>query len=220
MKSQRRRSCFFLITVLFFSMLLSGCSDSDWEYLFWGLMVWGEEHSIIVNEEFQPGALAAVVAKDTVDDWMNSPGSVALDGLEEVRKIEMSNDLSDEALKTLDEKKMEQAIKLRPNDYLLYEKDAILWAARDNGVAAAVSLEEADARMRESLQDGDDCVEVRRAQLHRRLAMLWDEIKKVEAAGGEGTTAGELRYIYEYSSLELQEIDASGWTNFCSGFMD
>ncbi len=56
-----------MISILVCSIFLTGCDDSDWEYLFWGLMVWGEEHNVIVNEEFQPGALAALVAKDATD---------------------------------------------------------------------------------------------------------------------------------------------------------
>lgn len=215
-----RKSSLILVTILVFSILLTGCGDSDWEYFFWGLMAYGEEHGVIVNEEFHPEALAAVVARDTADDWTNAPGSVALDGLEEVRKIEMANDLSDEALKSLDDKKMVQAISLRPNDWPLYEKNGILWAARGNESAAYQSLTEADIRLRDSLQKGDDCVEARRAQLHRRLGMLWDEIKKVEAAGGEGTKNESLRYFYDGASAEIQEIDASGWTNFCSSLMD
>lgn len=220
MKTRGKQICLTLVSILLCSIFLTGCDDSDWEYMFWGLMVWGEEHGVIVNDEFQPGALAAVVAKDTVDDWTNTPGSVALDGLEEVRKIEMANDLSDEALKSLDDKKMEQAISMRPNDWPLYEKNGILWAARGNESAAYQSLFEADLRLKDSLQEGDDCVEARRAQLHRRLGMLWDEIKKGEDNPGDGTNNEALRYFYDGASAEIQEIDASGWTNFCSSLMD
>jgi hypothetical protein len=50
--------------------------------------------------------------------------------------------------------------------------------------------------------------------------MLWDEIKRIETAGGENANTGELQYIYDYSKLEIQEIDASGWTDFCGAFGD
>ncbi len=218
MKNGFRPRITFCVLLLF--SLLTGCSEGDWEYLFWGLMVWGEEHNIIVDEEFQPGALAAVIASDTVDDWRNAPETVQLDGLDVIKKIEMANDLSDQALKELDPEKMEEAINLRPDDWTLYENDAILWAAKDNGAAAAQMIEEADARLKESLEYGDDCVEARRAQLSRRLALVWDEIKKLEGDDGESGNIGELQYIYDYSAYEINEIDSSGWTDFCRGFSD
>jgi hypothetical protein len=201
-------------------MLLTGCSESDWEYLFMGFMAWGEEHNIIDDNGFHPSALAAVVASDTVDDWTNAPEAVQLDGLDVIRKIEMANDLSAQALKELDPEKMEQAINLRPDDWTLYETDAILWAAKENGVAASEMLFEADTRLKESLQYGDNCVEARRAQLHRRLALIWDEIKKQENEGREVNDTSELQYMYDFSAQELNEIDSSGWTEFCKSFSD
>jgi major membrane immunogen (membrane-anchored lipoprotein) len=217
---KRFRLIFLLVSILMALMLLTGCGDSDWEYMLMGLMAWAEEHSIIVNEEFQPGALAAVIAQDSVDDWRNAPGAIQLDGLEEVRKIEMANDLSDEALKTLDDKKMDQAISLRPNDYVLYEKDAILWAVRGNSAASSQAILDADVTLKENLQYGDDCIAARRAQLRSRLTMIRDEIQVQKTLQGENYVEGELHYMYDYTSYEIQEIDSSGWTNFCSGLMD
>lgn len=207
-----------MISILVCSIFLTGCDDSDWEYLFWGLMVWGEEHNVIVNEEFQPGALAALVAKDATDDWMNTLESVQLDGLGVVHEIEKANELSDQALAELDSSKIREAIAIRPNDWVLHEKDAIIWAAYHNGAAADAAILQSDTLLKESLRPGDSCIAARQSQLNQRMSLLWEEIKRQESGNAEGNTANELREMYEAAAREYKENEKNMTTDFCEGF--
>lgn len=206
-----------LIALFICSLFLSGCEDIEWDYVFAAFMAWSEENGLVVDGELQPGGVAANVAKDMAEDWINTLESVQLDGLEVVQEIEEANELSDQALAELDSSKIREAIAIRPNDWVLHEKDAIIWGAFHNSAAANAAIFQSDTLLKESLKVGDDCIAARQSQLYKRMSLLWEEIKRQESGSVEGNTAKELRAMYEAASTEYKEINANIGTDFCQG---
>lgn len=206
------------VVLLLCSLLLTGCDDADWDIVWDALSDWAEENELIVDGEFQPDGAAAIVAKDMMEDWINSQASVRLDGLDVVRDIEKANELSDEALTNLETDKMREAIALRPNDWVLHEKDAVIWGAYHNGAAADAAILQSDSLLKESLRVGDNCVAARKSQLDMRISLLWSEINFQEDNDDQGNEAKELREIYEAALRETREIESFGRTDFCEGF--
>ena len=206
------------VVLILCSLLLAGCDDADWDLVLDALADWAEENGLIVDGEFQPGGAPEIIAKDMMEDWINSQESVRLDGLDVVRDIEKANQLSDDALTNLDTDKMREAIALRPNDWVLNEKDAVIWGAYHNAAAADAAILQSDSLLKESFRVGDNCVAARKSQLDMRISLLWSEINFQEDNDDQGNEAKELRELYEAALQETREIESSGWTDFCQGF--
>ena len=202
------------VVLIVFSFLLTGCGDADWDLLFDFFLVWAEENNVFSGDSINPAGLAQAVGKDITDNWLNTLENTQLDGLGVVQTVEKANSIADEAITDLDTEKIQEAISLRPYDWQLHEKDALIWGAKNNIAAADSAISQADNLLRESLQPGDDCVQARRAQLHLRMAITWDEIQRQENAT-PGYMATGLREIYLIASDEISKIDNHGLTDFC-----
>ena len=209
-----------LITLILCSLLLTACSDAEWDLVADAIFIWAQEEGLVVDGELQVSALAETVVKDNINNWMNTEENVQLDGLDVVRDIERANELANQAVADLDNERIQEAIALRPNDWLLREKEAVIGGAYHNGPVVESALLQSDTLLRESLGPFDDCIQARRAQLEQRVALTWDEIMRQEGGtpGNPETTATELREINEAARNELQLINSSGWTEFCNGW--
>lgn len=201
-------------------VFLTACSDSEWDLVAEFFAVWAEENGLVLDGEIQLDEAAFTVVKDTIDDISNSDKNVQLDGLDVIRDIERAEELSDQAVENLNREQMDQAIGLRPNDWLLHEKDAVLWGAYHNSAAAESALFQSDTLLKESLEQGGDCLAARRAQLEARLEFTWAEIlrQEKEKSPGIDVVAKELRNIHQAARMELQEMNTYHESPFCEGF--
>lgn len=114
---------------------------------------------------------------------------------------------------------MKEALELRPLDWKLHEKDAVLWAAAQNSPAAASAILQSDSLLTDSLRLGGDCMSARRAQLEIRLSNTWEAILRAESQPGWGMgDAKSLREIHQAASQELKDMNEFKETPFCDDF--
>lgn len=207
-----------IVIMMISSLLLTACSDSEWDLAAEFFEVWAEENGLVVDGELQIDDAALGVIKDTVDDISNSEKNVQLDGLDVIRDIEEAEELSDQAVENLNREQMERAIGLRPNDWLLHEKDAVIWGSFHNAAAADSALLQSDTLLKESLEQGGDCLAARRAQLEARLEITWNEIMRQEGYPKQEVEATQLRNIHDAARQELQDMNEFHESPFCDGF--
>lgn len=204
-----------ILIVLICTVFLSGCSDAEWELIEEFFVVWAEENGLLVDEVWQPEAVVVNAVKDTIDNFTHSDASVQLDGLDVVRDIQRAEELSDQALKNHDPTMLELPKEIRPNDWTIFEKEAVIWGAAQNSAAAQSAITESDERLRKQLEHGGNCLSARREQLETRLIITWDEIMNLEGGPGGKQTATELRERHEATRKELQAINHRQYSDFC-----
>ncbi len=214
-----KKSRFFqkvFIPLILCALLLAGCSDGDWDLTWEFFKVWAEENGLIIDDEIQLDTVAINTAKDSIDNFLNTDGHVQLDGLDVIRDIERAEELSDEALRKQDPDLLELPKEIRPNDWAILEKEAVIWGAAHNTAAAQQSITDSDNILRKNLERGGSCLSARRDQLETRLTITWDEIMRLEGGPGRIETAIELREIHKATRLELQAINHRQFSEFCS----
>lgn len=206
-----------ILLVLVCPLLLTACSDFEWSIIFDYFVVWAEENGWVADEQVMPGAIAADLGQDALDDLLNTDLKVQLDGLDVVGDIQKSEALAAEALAAHDPSMLDAAKELRPNDWTIYETEAVIWGAAQNGAAADDALFGSDERLRQSLEQGGDCLSARREQLETRLTITWDEIMRIEGGPGNPQTGAtlDLRKVHELTRMELESIKQEQYTDFC-----
>lgn len=205
-----------LIPMTVCALLLSGCSDDEWDLMAEFFRVWAEENGLVANDEIKFDSVAINVAQDGIDNFLNSDSHVQLDGLDIVRDIEKTEELSDEALKKHDPELLELPKEMRPNDWAILETEAVIWGGAHNAAAAQQAITDSDNILKKNLERGGSCLSARREQLETRLEITWDEIMKLEGGPGRSPTAVELREIHTATRLELQAINHRQFSEFCS----
>ncbi|MCJ7432067.1 MAG: hypothetical protein MUO77_01125, partial [Anaerolineales bacterium] len=203
----RYRGLIIIVTVC--ALLLSACSDDEWDLMLEFFNVWAEENEIVIDDEIQAEKVIDNIVEGKYGDLTNSETSVQLDGLNVVRDIEQVDEISNNALDNLDPDQMLSAVNLRPNDWRLREKDGVIWLANGNTAAAESAFERSDTLLTVSLtQNGGDCLSARRSQLETRLETLWEAITKYESQPGRKQgDAALLRQEHEQVGDELREIN-------------
>ncbi|MCJ7695835.1 MAG: hypothetical protein MUO40_10465, partial [Anaerolineaceae bacterium] len=149
-----------------------------------------------------------------VNEVSNEESAVQLDGLAVVDDYEDANALADEALKYQDTRTMNEAIDLRPNDWTLHEKNAVLLADLGKDLNADNAFQKADSLVLQNLGPEDDCRSARVSQLEQRLENLRYQIMLRENDTGE--TSEDLKALEEQTQQELYRIYESNSTpQFC-----
>ncbi len=204
-----------VLIILVCPLILTGCGDDDWDVAAEFFEVWAEENGLVSNGELNIGAGAEKIAKDVYDKITNLPDSRQLDGLDVIRDHEEAEMLSDQALEQHDPQKMKEAIALRPNDWMIHEKAAAMYAGFQNFNTAEDAILQSDTLLKENLTVYDDCMAARRAQLEIRLENLWNEIKIQEKNAPSDFKAKGLRELYDATRQELQDMNEFHETPFC-----
>jgi GTP cyclohydrolase II len=205
-----------IIAVTICALLLSACSDDEWDLIGEFFIVWAEENEIVIDDEIQTENVINNILKDKIGDLTNSEKNVQLDGLDVIRDIEQANAIADKALESMNPDQMLSAVNLRPNDWRLREKDGVIWLANGNTAAAESAFERSDTLLKVSLtQNGGDCLSARRAQLETRLETLWDAITRYESVPGYSGSAVELRQEHTHVLELLSDINTYSESPFC-----
>jgi hypothetical protein len=214
-KINKYRGLFIIVTLC--ALLLSACSDDEWDLMAEFFTVWAEENGVVVNGEIQPGNALNTILEDNIGDLLNSDTSVQLDGVDVIRDIEKADEIANNALYNLDPDQMLSAVNLRPYDWRLRESDGVIWLAIGNAAAAQSAFTQSDSLLKASiLQQGGDCLSLRRSQLETRLEILWDTIIREESQPGwsEGE-ALELRQEHYRVRGLLSDINTYSDSPFC-----
>lgn len=195
-------------------LLLSACSDADWDAALDALYIWAVEQGYIVDETIQFGTLATGIAKGYVNELANAEAYVQLDGLNVVDEYEQINQLSDQAMQNLDNAAMQEALDLRPFDWTVHEKNGVLLSTQGRIEDATEAFLESDALLLEGLGSDDDCRNARIAQLEQRLENLRYQIQLQENATGQ--TNAELKFLEQQTVKDLETIYSTNSTpEFC-----
>ncbi|MCJ7695967.1 MAG: hypothetical protein MUO40_11170 [Anaerolineaceae bacterium] len=203
-----------VIISLLCMLLLTACSDAEWDIALDALLAWATGQGYIQNDEIQYGALAGGVMQGYVNEVSNEESAVQLDGLAVVDDYEDANAIAEEAMKYQDTTTMQEAIDLRPNDWSIHEKNAVLMADLGNDSSAESAFQKADSLVLQNLGPEDDCRSARVSQLEQRLENLRYQIMMRENDTGE--TSEVLKELEEQTQQELYGIyDSSSKPEFC-----
>jgi hypothetical protein len=207
----------FIIAVAFFSLFLISCSSAEAGLIDDFFEVWADENGITKDGKIQPANVVSQAVQDQLDNITNSDESVQLDGLDVIRDIELANALADEGLDTLDPAPMAVATGLRPNDWILREKEAAVWLANRHTAAAEASFTKSDNVLRERVNSGADCLILRKAQLETRLAAIEDAIRAYKSQHGAQSQLSYLQAEHENVTGLLRVINNMNSSIFCEG---
>lgn len=215
-KINKYRGLFIIVTLC--AQLLSACSDDEWDLMAEFFTVWAEENGVVVDGEIQPGNTLNTIIEDNIGDLLNSDTSVQLDGVDVIRDIEKADEIANNALLNMNPDQMLSAVNLRPYDWRLRENDGVIWLGRGNVAAAQAAFTQSDSLLKASiLQQGGDCLSLRRSQLETRLEILWDTIIREESQPGwEEGEAFELRNEHYRVREMLSDINTYSDSPFCS----
>lgn len=212
MNTTIRKIVLFLILTLPI-LFLSACEDADMDLLEIAFEAWAEENNLYSNGTYKPENAIKIAVKDTIGDITNAEENIQFDGIGVVRDIERADELASEALTQNDLRKMRTAVGLRPNDWHLQEQNAVLWSVNSQGSYANDAFVDSNKLLKEQIQQGGNCVALRRQQLEYRENLLSDNILKCSqlSACDEGVLVHQLEYAQE----ELFRIYETGATQFC-----
>jgi hypothetical protein len=206
-----------IIAVAFSSLFLISCSSAEAGLIDDFFEVWADQNGVIKDGAIQPANVVSQAVQDQLDNFTNSDESIQLDGLDVIRDIELANALADDGLDTLDPAPMAVATGLRPNDWILREKEAAVWLANQHTAAAEASFTKSDDVLRERVGSGADCLILRKAQLETRLAALEAAIRSYEAQPGVQSQPRYLQAEHENVTGLLRVINNMNSSIFCEG---
>jgi len=209
MKNTKHKLLLLLILVIPI-LFLTSCddlSDDDWELLEVAFESWAEENGLLENDQWQPDGVVIKAVENTVKDITNDEKNVQLDGLDVIKQIEEADNLAEDAWLTYDGDKMQEAVNMRPNDWRLHEQEDAFTLHNDS-ISEGYS-NESDNLIREQVQRGADCVNLRIQQLEYRASLLEPKINR------NNETHLEMQSIQLQAQEELQGIYATGQTPFC-----
>jgi hypothetical protein len=160
--------------ILLAAFSLTSCDDMDSELIEIVIINWlgGVDADLYDQTAKIISDLTWKAAKQSVEQVTNTEESIQLDGFDVVEDIEIANNMSDRALEDLDTARMASAVKMRPNDWRIQEKDGAVWLANGNAAAAQTAFTNSDEMLRDSLEHGGDCAALRTQQLQTRLQTL------------------------------------------------
>lgn len=205
-----------LLTLLLTALTLSGCGELDTDLVAMAIEAYAEDRGIIEGDSYSPMALVRELNKAMVAEVTNDEEFIELDGVDVVKDIEKADQLADEAVQELDTHKVQSAVSIRPEDWRLQEKSGAVWTANGNGAAAQTAFTKSDDLLRESLEHGGNCTQLRRQQLQTRARSLSDAGRACRLDENCSTAAyEEIGDSYEDVMTMIQEIDSTGIAPFC-----
>lgn len=205
-----------VIIALVCALLLTACSDAEWELIEEFFVVWAEENGLFVDDELQIDKAATTLIKNEINNVLQPEENIQLDGLDVIKDIEKADELSNQALEDFDPEKMQSALKIRPDDWRLHEDDAALAAAQGDVAGVMKATARSDQLVIQSVKFEENCLAVRRAQLETRLETTWSAILAFESRPeNKGMDAVLLRELHTTTRDELKEMNEFSESPFC-----
>ncbi len=212
MKTTNRKIILFLILTLPI-LFLSACEDADWDLLEIAFESWAEENNLYSNGKYKPENAVKIAVMDTIGDITNSEKNIQFDGLDVIRDIERADELASDALAFNEPQKMQTALELRPNDWRLQEQNAVLLSVNSQFSLSNEGFGESDNLLKEQIQQGENCVALRKQQLEYRETLLSDNI--INCSHIIDCDDDVLTIDLKYTQEELFQIYETGATQFC-----
>jgi hypothetical protein len=173
MKSLKTKTA-LMVLILLAAFSVASCDEMDSKLMEAVIVNWlgGVDADMYDTADKVLTGLTRKAIQQTVDQVTNTEESIQLEGFDVVEDIETANNMSDRALEDLDTAKMASAVKMRPGDWRIQEKDGAVWLANGNAAAAQTAFTNSDEMLLQSLSHGGDCAALRTQQLQTRLQTL------------------------------------------------
>ena len=91
------------------ALLLTACSDAEWELIEEFFVVWAEENGLFVDDKLQIDKAATTLIKNEINKVLQPEENIQLDGLDVIKDIEKADELSNQAMEDFDPEKMQSA---------------------------------------------------------------------------------------------------------------
>ena len=160
-------------------VLLSGCTDADWDAFFYTAELWAEARGIWDGENLDYQRLGAELAGDTVDQITGGPEQTGLEANEVVDDIRQADAYAEQAQREVmvgDPSGAlvfaNQAIQQRPNDYSYVQNRAVIYLASGDIAAYHQDIMDAQKIMEGQIKRGQDCRTAHRIFYDQQLAAL------------------------------------------------
>jgi hypothetical protein len=174
----QRLKMLLIITIPVF--FLSSCEDADLDLLEMVFEAWAEENGLYENGEYKPQNVVEKAVDDYLGQFTNSETSTQFDAIAVVRDIEEADKIANEAMAAMDKDKLEEAIKIRPNDWRLREQMGVLKTSETRVGISTQQFEESNDLIEELVEQGADCVSLQKQQYEYRESLLYDAIKNCD----------------------------------------
>jgi hypothetical protein len=210
---KREKSIAFVLLLFLLSFVLSGCDEFDQALVMDILAVWVFDDSSIEGIEAKVVDIAQKAWEQTTKEFISAEEAVQLNGLDVIADIERADELSKEGLTPANEHLMDEALELRPEDWRIRERDAVLWTMNGNSAATMSAEDISDGLLMDQVNNGGDCISLRLQQLRYREQTYQENYKNCEMRAGCNMT--EFQAAHTFVQAELKDLEESGQTWFC-----
>jgi len=210
----KKRVVFSLLVLFLLSLMMSGCDESDQELVMGILQVWVTDDGVM--DEVEAKVIVDVAAKaweQTTREFMNAEDAIQLNGLDVIDDIERADELSKEGLTPENEHLMAEAIELRPEDWRIRERDAVLWIMNGNSAATASAEDKSDSLLKNQIKNPDNCPSLRLQQLRYREQTYQENYKNCQMEANCNFAEYEAAHVSVQQ--EIKEILNTGQSPFC-----
>jgi len=108
---------------------------------------------------------------------------------------------------------MDEAIELRPEDWRIRERDAVLWTMNGNPAATMSAEDQSDSLLEDQIKNGGDCHALRLQQLRYRELTYQENYKNCQMRSKCDLT--EYQSAHTFVQTELKGLAETGQTWFC-----
>jgi len=209
----KNRSGLFLLVLILLSLLLSGCDESDQDLVLSIIAAWVSEDGSMDLVEVKVVNIALKAWEQTTKEFISAEEAVQLNGLDVIDDIERADELSKEGLTPENEHLMDEAIELRPEDWRIRERDAVLWTMNGNPAATMSAEDQSDSLLQNQIKNGGDCNALRLQQLRYREQTYQENYKNCQMRSKCNLT--EYQAAHTFVQTEIKGLAETGQTWFC-----
>jgi hypothetical protein len=217
-----RRRVAVLFVLLLLGGLLTGCDEGMAELLLEMAIEWADEKNLLSvdadgNPSVNTGQIIAYEAQ-RAGSWLRGEGystgdselDAALDAGQVVKTVRDADNLANDGAQKRDPELIEQAIKIRPNDWQYQEQLSAVYLATGDPEAAADAQAQSENLVAQRIEEGGDCRSLTLNLLRSRLAAL-------EAQLRQEPYDETLQAAYRATQAELAAVDTRAAGNRCGG---
>jgi len=209
----KNRFTLSLLVLILLSLLLGGCDDLDQELFYDIVLAWVGDDGSADNLELKVVGIVTGVWEQTAKEFVSAEEAIQLNGLDVIDDIERADELSKEGLTPENEHLMAEAIELRPEDWRIRERDAVLWIMNGNSAATASAEDKSDSLLKNQIKNPDNCPSLRLQQLRYREQTYQENYKNCQMEANCNFAEYEAAHVSVQQ--EIKEILNTGQSPFC-----
>lgn len=209
----KKRSVISLLVLILLSLILGGCDEFDQQLVFEIIAAWAGEDASADSIEGKVILIAQEAWDQTRKEFINAEEAVQLNGLDVIKDIERAEELSKEGLTPGNEHLLNEALELRPEDWRIRERDAVLWTMNGNPAATMSAEDISDDLVQDQINNGGDCLYLRLQQLRYREQTYQDNYGNCRLRYECNLT--EYQAAHTFVQKEIKSLEETNQTWFC-----